>query len=140
MEFTAHFQIISKKHSYTIVHSNAMYYICCMNNEFVQNWFSQVKKGTLSYIILIILDEKEYYGYELVQEIKIHTTLEVAEGTLYPLLNRLKTEGIVESKWVEQESGIPRKYYTLSVNGKATLTEMKKIWSALNTAINKIEK
>jgi PadR family transcriptional regulator PadR len=117
-----------------------MYYICCMNNEFVQNWFSQVKKGTLSYIILIILDEKKYYGYELVQEIKIHTTLEVAEGTLYPLLNRLKTEGIVDSKWIEQESGIPRKYYTLSKDGRETLTEMKKIWSALGTAIQKIQK
>jgi PadR family transcriptional regulator PadR len=117
-----------------------MYYICCMNIEFVQNWFSQVKKGTLSYIILIILEEKEYYGYELVQEIKIHTTLEVAEGTLYPLLNRLKTEGIVDSKWIEQESGIPRKYYTLSKDGKATLAEMKKIWSALEIAIHKIQK
>jgi PadR family transcriptional regulator PadR len=111
-----------------------------MNIEFVQNWFSQVKKGTLSYIILIILDEKEYYGYELVQEIKIHTTLEVAEGTLYPLLNRLKTEGIVESKWIEQESGIPRKYYTLTTEGKETLQEMKKTWSALEAAINKLQK
>ena len=117
-----------------------MYYICCMNLEFVQNWFSQVKKGTLSYIILIILDDREYYGYELVQEIKMHTTLEVAEGTLYPLLNRLKAEGIVDSKWIEQESGIPRKYYTLTDTGKATLTEMKKMWSALGNAINKIEK
>jgi PadR family transcriptional regulator PadR len=117
-----------------------MYYVCCMNDEFVQNWFSQVKKGTLSYIILLILDEKEYYGYELVQEIKIHTKLQVAEGTLYPLLNRLKTEGIVESKWIEQDSGIPRKYYTLSKDGKATLTEMKKIWLALDTAIQKIQK
>ncbi|TWJ01435.1 PadR family transcriptional regulator PadR [Mucilaginibacter frigoritolerans] len=111
-----------------------------MNIEFVQNWFSQVKKGTLSYIILIILDEKEYYGYELVQEIKIHTTLEVAEGTLYPLLNRLKTDGIVESKWIEQESGIPRKYYTLTTEGRETLQEMKKIWSTLETAINKLQK
>jgi len=111
-----------------------------MNTEFVQNWFSQVKKGTLSYIILNILNEKEYYGYELVQEIKAHTTIDVAEGTLYPLLNRLKTDGIVESKWVEQESGIPRKYYTLTTSGKATLNEMKKMWSALGNAINKIEK
>jgi len=117
-----------------------MYYVCSMNNEFVQNWFSQVKKGTLSYIILIILNEKEYYGYELVQEIKIHTALDVAEGTLYPLLNRLKAEGLVESKWVEQESGMPRKYYTLSKDGKATLAEMKKIWTELETAIQKIQK
>lgn len=117
-----------------------MYYICAMNHEFVQNWFSQVKKGTLSYIILGILDKKEYYGYELVQEIKIHTSLDVAEGTLYPLLNRLKSDGIVESKWVEQESGMPRKYYTLSKDGKATLTEMKKIWTEFEIAINKINK
>ncbi len=117
-----------------------MYYICTMNSEFVQNWFSQVKKGTLSYIILLILDGKEYYGYEMVQEIKVHTALEVAEGTLYPLLNRLKTEGLVESKWIEQESGIPRKYYTLSSSGKQTLNEMVKIWSALELAIKKIQK
>lgn len=121
-------------------HCITMYYICRMNSEFVQNWFSQVKKGTLTYIILNILSEKEYYGYELVQEIKRHTTLEVAEGTLYPLLNRLKTEGIVESKWVEQESGIPRKYYTLSAGGRATLFEMRTIWSTLETAIRKIQK
>jgi len=56
------------------------------------------------------------------------------------LLNRLKTDGIVDSKWIEQESGIPRKYYTLTDSGKATLIEMKKIWSALGTAIHKIEK
>jgi len=117
-----------------------MYYICAMNIEFVQNWFSQVKKGTLSYIILIILNEKEYYGYELVQQIKNHTTMEVAEGTLYPLLNRLKSEGLVNSKWVEQETGIPRKYYTLSTDGQATLAEMKKIWGNLDAAIQNLQK
>jgi PadR family transcriptional regulator PadR len=117
-----------------------MYYICDMNVEFVQNWFSQVKKGTLSYIILIILNEKEYYGYELVQEIKSHTTMDVAEGTLYPLLNRLKSEGLVNSKWVEQETGIPRKYYTLSADGRSTLAEMKNIWENLETAIQKLGK
>jgi len=117
-----------------------MYYICAMNTEFVQNWFSQVKKGTLSYIILIILNEKEYYGYELVQQIKSHTTMDVAEGTLYPLLNRLKSEGLVSSKWVEQETGIPRKYYTLSEDGRSTLAEMKSIWENLETAIQKLGK
>ncbi len=117
-----------------------MYYICAMNSEFVQNWLSQVKKGTLSYIVLNILNEKEFYGYDLIQEIKLHTTLEVAEGTLYPLLNKLKADGIVESKWVEQPSGIPRKYYILSKEGKTTLDEMKKIWLTLETAIHKIQK
>jgi PadR family transcriptional regulator PadR len=117
-----------------------MYYVCIMNSDFVQNWFSQVKKGTLSYIILNILNQKEYYGYDLIQEIKLHTRLEVAEGTLYPLLNKLKAEGIVDSKWVEQDAGVPRKYYTLSKEGIETLDEMKKIWVTLETAIQKLQK
>ena len=106
-----------------------------MNTEFVQNWFSQVKKGTLSYIILNILDEKEYYGYELVQEIKIHTTLEVAEGTLYPLLTRLKNNGLLTYNWVESTSGPPRKYYILSDEGKNVLEQLDKTWEELLFAV-----
>jgi len=66
--------------------------------------------------------------------------IDVAEGTLYPLLNRLKAERIVESRWIEQGSGIPRKYYDLTKDGQETLAEMKNIWSALDAAIKKIEK
>jgi len=81
-----------------------------MNSEFVNKWASQVKKGTFSFIVLSVLHKKEFYGYELIEEIRKFTAIEIAEGTLYPLMTRLKNENLVSSKWVEQETGIPRKY------------------------------
>lgn len=111
-----------------------------MNESFVTNWKSQVKKGTLSFIILKILKDNEYYGYELIEQIRKYTEIEVAEGTLYPLMNRLKTENLVDSKWVEQETGIPRKYYSLTEIGIKTLVQMNSYWKNLNVSIQKIIK
>ena len=110
-----------------------------MNHEFVTNWTSQVKKGTLAFLVLRILEGHEYYGYELIERVRSFTDIEVAEGTLYPLMNRLKKENLVESKWVEQETGIPRKYYVLTATGKETLEEMMTYWSKLESAIQKIK-
>lgn len=106
-----------------------------MNNEFLDNWQSQVKKGTLSFIVLLILNEDELYGYELIEKIKNLTAIEIAEGTLYPLMNRLKSDNLLESKWVEQETGIPRKYYFLTETGKSTLQEMKNQWQNMQSMI-----
>lgn len=117
-----------------------MLYIYLMNDEFVKKWQSQVKKGTLAFIVLNVLKGKEYYGYELIEEVKNHTAIEIAEGTLYPLMNRLKKESLVSSKWVEQESGIPRKYYMLTDSGISTLRTMKKYWEELERSIKKINK
>ncbi len=111
-----------------------------MNLTFIINWKSQVKKGTLTFIILNVLKDNECYGYELFEQIKKHTDIEIAEGTLYPLLNRLKTENLVDSKWVEQETGIPRKYYCLTQIGTETLTYMNQYWKNLDTGIRKIIK
>lgn len=111
-----------------------------MNETFVANWKSQVKKGTLTFIILNILKGNEYYGYELIEQIRNHTDMDIAEGTLYPLMNRLKTDNLVESKWVEQETGIPRKYYCLTETGAKTLAQMNKYWKNLASAIQKIIK
>tara|TARA_Y100000768_G_scaffold262911_1_gene200493 strand:+ start:662 stop:994 length:333 start_codon:yes stop_codon:yes gene_type:complete len=109
-----------------------------VNESFVQKWKSQVKKGTLAFIVLNLLKDNEFYGYELIEQIKKHTQIEIAEGTLYPLMNRLKNEDLVASKWVEQASGIPRKYYTLTATGEATLLQMQNFWSDLETSINKL--
>ena len=103
-----------------------------MNSEFVQKWQSQVKKGTLAFILLNILKDNEFYGYELMEQVRKFTTIEIAEGTLYPLMNRLKKEGLATSKWVEQESGIPRKYYVLTHEGVSTLKHMKTYWNDLS--------
>jgi PadR family transcriptional regulator PadR len=109
-----------------------------MMNEFIDKWKSQVKKGTLSFIILNVLKDKEYYGYELIEEIKNTTHIEIAEGTLYPLMNRLKDEELVGSKWVEQASGIPRKYYTITGKGLEVLKEMQAYWIDMNSSIQKL--
>ena len=109
-----------------------------MNKEFIEKWQSQVKKGTLSFIVLLVLKENELYGYELIEKIKSLTKIEIAEGTLYPLMNRLKTDQLLESKWIEQQTGIPRKYYFLTDFGLKTLEEMKIQWIDLQNGINKI--
>lgn len=110
-----------------------------MNEDFIIRWISQLKKGTLSFMVLSILKNgDEYYGYDLINEIKKKTEIDIAEGTLYPLLNRLKTENLVTSNWVEQESGIPRKYYKISELGIQTIAEMKSYWKQLNTTIESI--
>lgn len=109
-----------------------------MKNEFIEKWKSQVKKGTLSFIVLNAISKKELYGYELIEIIKNTTAIEIAEGTLYPLMNRLKKEGLATSKWVEQESGIPRKYYVLTKEGISTLEHMKNYWNELEISIKKL--
>ncbi|TAE84218.1 MAG: PadR family transcriptional regulator [Bacteroidetes bacterium] len=109
-----------------------------MNDEFIHKWQSQVKKGTLSFIVLLVLSERELYGYELIEKIKDLTKIDIAEGTLYPLMNRLKEDNLLDSKWVEQETGIPRKYYFLTKQGKLTLKQMKLQWINLQQVITKL--
>lgn len=107
-----------------------------MNEEFIDKWISQLKKGTLSLLILSILkDRNEYYGYDLINEIKKRTEVEIAEGTLYPLMNRLKDDKLVNSKWVEQNSGIPRKYYHITSLGLSTVKRMLSYWNNLDETI-----
>jgi len=109
-----------------------------MNEEFIHKWKSQVKKGILELVVLKILSKGDYYGYELIEEIMKYTSIDIAEGTLYPLLIRLKDSNMVTSKWVEQDSGIPRKYYTITPAGSEVLTEMISYWDSLNSSIQKI--
>lgn len=109
------------------------------NNEyFIAKWKSQYKKGLLEYIIILLLRSRPCYGYELISEMNQFTSLEIAEGTIYPLLNRLKKEGLVTSEWAEQESGIPRKYYKLTPEGLIILDTMQEYVGSLNSSIAKI--
>lgn len=110
-----------------------------MNEEFIARWISQLKKGSLSFLILNLLrDKREYYGYDLINEIRRKTEIEIAEGTLYPLMKRLQEEKLVESKWVEQQSGIPRKYYQITEQGLHAVKEMSDYWNNLHHVINSI--
>jgi PadR family transcriptional regulator, regulatory protein PadR len=96
-----------------------------MKAEFIENWHSQLRKGLLPLFLLTILEKKKCYGYELIQDIKTRFDIDVGEGTLYPLLVRLAKEGLLTHQWEEQPSGIPRKYYSISTEGKSALTAMK---------------
>lgn len=109
-----------------------------MNKTFLEKWESQVKKGTLTFIALSVLKNQKLYGYEFIEQIKDKTKVEIAEGTFYPLMNRLAKEKLVTSNWVEQESGIPRKYYNLTKTGEKTLVKMKVYWENLSKSIKKI--
>jgi len=97
-----------------------------MKNEFLKNWDTQLKKGLLPFFVLQALERKECYGYELIQDLKNSLDIEVTESTIYPLLIRLMKEELLVHQWVEQTSGIPRKYYFITDEGKNNLVEMKK--------------
>lgn len=133
-----YYQLSLKKNPIYIVLLCILLYICFMDNVFVNKWSSQLKKGTLSFIVLNVLKDSEYYGYELIEKVKHDTKIEIAEGTFYPLMNRLKKDGFVESNWVEQKSGIPRKYYKLTKQGEVILVKMKDYWISMSTTIQKL--
>src|SRR5579863_2434697 len=107
-----------------------------MKAEFIENWHSQFRKGLLPMFVFIILEKKKCYGYELIQDIKIEFDIDVGEGTLYPLLVRLAKEGLLTHQWEEQPSGIPRKYYSISAEGKGALTAMKTYSEVILKKIN----
>ena len=104
--------------------------------SFLSKWESQVRKGTLDYIILICLKKREQYGYEMIKTIKSVAGMDISEGTIYPLLNRLKKDDLISSRWVEMETGIPRKYYQITKKGLQTLKEMKVSWDQFNNSLS----
>ena len=97
-----------------------------MKSEFLRNWDTQLKKGLLPFFVLLLIKDKEYYGYELIQDLRKKYDIDVTESTIYPLLVRLMKEELLIHKWVEQATGIPRKYYFISPQGTAILQNMKK--------------
>jgi PadR family transcriptional regulator PadR len=98
-----------------------------------------MRKGILEYCILSILDKKEAYPSDILETLK-DAKLIVVEGTLYPLLTRLKNMELLSYRWEESQSGPPRKYFTLTKMGKAFLEELDSTWSELSEAVNKITK
>ncbi|HUU46778.1 MAG TPA: PadR family transcriptional regulator [Acidobacteriota bacterium] len=108
------------------------------NSPLIVKWESQVRKGMLDFIVLLCLEKREYYGYELARATKTTAELDISEGTIYPLLNRLKSEGLIASRWVEMEAGIPRKYYKLTAKGRGLLPEMKASWQQLSVSLKRL--
>jgi len=109
-----------------------------MKKDKISKWESQVRKGMLDLIILICLSKQEFYGYELIKRIKEITEMNISEGTIYPLLNRLKKEDNISSRWVEMETGIPRKYYHITSSGREVLARMKQGWEEFTKSISQL--
>ncbi|QIA10008.1 PadR family transcriptional regulator [Draconibacterium halophilum] len=106
--------------------------------DFNIRWKSQIKKGLIEYMILLFLEKKTYYGYELIDMIRELSSIEIAEGTLYPLLNRLKKDGMLSSRWHELESGIPRKYYTITNKGAEQIQQMNAYFDLIDSSLLQI--
>ena len=99
------------------------------NGERGQYWEAQLRKGCLEMAILASLWQSRLYGLEILRALSEKSQLEVAEGTLYPILSRLKAEGLLDSEWVEAEAGHPRKYYWLTSPGRRRAREMAGAWN-----------
>jgi PadR family transcriptional regulator PadR len=101
----------------------------------IENTKAQMRKGVLEYCILSILRDEDKYTSEILDTLKDAKML-VVEGTIYPLLTRLKNAGLLNYRWEESTSGPPRKYYLLTEIGKKFLTELNTTWDDLQNAVN----
>ncbi len=103
----------------------------------IENAKAQMRKGVLEYCILSLLVDKDAYTSEILSTLK-DSEMIVVEGTIYPLLTRLKNAGLLAYRWEESTSGPPRKYYTLTETGKLFLKELDQSWKHLIKSVNNI--
>ncbi|MBQ6433913.1 MAG: PadR family transcriptional regulator [Bacteroidaceae bacterium] len=101
----------------------------------VTNAKSQMRKGMLEYCILLLLKRGPAYASVIIQQLK-EAELLVVEGTLYPLLTRLKKDGLLAYEWQESTQGPPRKYYELTADGQQFLDDLDKAWGEIERTVN----
>lgn len=106
----------------------------------LDKWKSQIARGTLEYCVLLMLNKKLYYGYEILQELSKYSILASTESTVYPLLRRLQKENYLQSTWQDSTEGLPpRKYYSLTPEGKEYLEAMNNEWKNLLNAMSDLK-
>ncbi len=105
----------------------------------VENIKSQMRKGVLEYCILTIISRQEVYTSDILEALR-QANLLVVEGTVYPLLSRLKNNGLLKYRWQESTDGPPRKYFTLTEEGQELVAALNDEWRTISKAINKITK
>lgn len=106
-----------------------------MNTE---NAKSQMRKGMLEYCILLLLHKGPAYASDIIQQLK-DADLIVVEGTLYPLLTRLKNDMLLKYEWQESTQGPPRKYYALTLDGEEALRQLDQAWGELAVTVSKLK-
>jgi len=97
---------------------------------------AQMRRGTLQYCVLALLASEERYGFDLVRGLAEVDGMVTSEGTIYPLLSRLRRDGLVESSWRESPSGPPRRYYRATSAGRAALEDFRREWSPFRDAVD----
>ena len=99
--------------------------------------FAPIRKGLLEFLVLRIISGATVYVADVLKRLA-STEFATQEGTLYPLLSRLRREGLVDYEWQESDAGPPRKYYELTAKGKAQLAELNDYWKYINTTISQL--
>ena len=99
-------------------------------------WEAQMRKGCVEMAVLASLWHGRAYGLEILRALERDSNLVLAEGTIYPILNRLRTEGLVQSEWVEAEAGHPRKYYQLTFTGRDRAIRMAETWTQFSAGLD----
>ena len=100
------------------------------------NSISQMKKGALEYCVLALLVEEPRYGFDLVRRLSEIDGLLTSEGTIYPLLTRLRRDELVDSEWRESSEGPPRRYYRLTTHGRTALGSFRQQWATFRIAVD----
>ena len=103
-----------------------------------QQPLSQLRRGVLEYCVLSLLDDEPVYGFDLVRRLGAVDGMVISEGTIYPLLSRLRREGRVSTTWAESESGPPRRYYSLTPDGRAALAAFAAEWRRFRDAVDSL--
>ena len=108
------------------------------DDEAAEKWETQLRKGCLELAILAVLWEERLYGLEILRRLEAHSDLLVSEGTVYPLLSRLRAFELVRSEWVECATGHPRKYYSLTAAGRRRAQKMLETWERFSASLGKL--
>jgi len=103
-----------------------------------EKWEAQMRKGCLEMAVLSSLWHGKLYGLEILRALERDSQLILAEGTIYPILNRLRSEELLQSQWVEAEAGHPRKYYELTVSGRERATRMAEMWTEFSAGLGSL--
>jgi PadR family transcriptional regulator PadR len=104
------------------------------------SWTTQLRKGALELAVLHALNGDRLYGYDIVRILRQYDGLMIGDGTVYPILSRLKVDGLVRATIEESPDGPPRKYYELTRTGRAALTEMNAAWESLVSSVEQLRR
>ncbi len=116
------------------------YILNIMDNRFFDNWSTQLRKGMLELCILNAIKGTSLYGYDIVRKLRNIEGLVISEGTIYPILSRLKREGFVQTTIKESTEGPPRKYYELTDKGENILSQMNGYWQDIKTGTDALKR